>query len=310
MVQYKKLFNKSEIEYITPFLKLWMSFNNWYKQDLLSVLVKVIDQDGNVKKNIDGTDKEKKLTTDGEAINFYKTGGSVKTEFLRLLQGRSNADEKFQDALARFVKNVADCNYDGFEYPSDLFARNPSERAIHSKSLVFISAHTKEFYFTSGDENRLFETTLELIYQIRCKLVHGDFDIEDEIFLDFVEKSYRILYPIMEKIFETQANGEFYLKSITNNVEAQGVFNEGKMYVLAGSKVRKETVPSYSNANERNVILSEKAIEEKNCYMIKERIEFSSPSAASSFCLGNSSNGWEDWKTRSGKTMNDVLRQN
>ncbi len=59
MAQYKKLFAKSEIEYITPFLKLWMSFNAWYKQDLKDALVKVYDKDGNIKKNTDGTDKEK-----------------------------------------------------------------------------------------------------------------------------------------------------------------------------------------------------------------------------------------------------------
>jgi hypothetical protein len=44
-MQYKKLFDKSEIEYITPFLKLWMSFNNWYKEDLSGVLIKVYDKD-------------------------------------------------------------------------------------------------------------------------------------------------------------------------------------------------------------------------------------------------------------------------
>lgn len=286
MVQYKKLFDKSEIEYITPFLKLWMAFNNWYKNDFPS------------------------LRTDRDAINEYKREGSIKTEFLRLLQGRSNSDEKFQDALAFFVKNVTECNYDNFIYPEDLFTRSPSERVIQSRSLVFISPHAKEFYFTSGDESRLFEYTLEIIYQIRCKLVHGDFDIEDQLFIDFVEKSYRIFYPILNKILENQEGGEFYIKSVTNNVDAKASFNEGKMYVLAGSKVRKETVPSYGDTTERLAILNQNAIEEANFYTIREKIEFSSPSAASSFCLGNSSNGWEDWKTKLGKTMNQVLRQN
>lgn len=285
MAQYKKLFDKSEIEYITPFLKLWMSFNNWYKADLLAV------------------------RTDRDAINQYKNSGNIKTEFLRLLQGRSNTDEKFQDSLASFVKNVTECSYDNFVYPEDLFTRNPSERVIQSRSLVFISPHSKEFYFSSGDENRLFENTLEIIYQIRCKLVHGDFDIEDQLFVDFVEKSYRIFYPIMNKIFENQADGEFYIKSITNKVDARGVFDEGKMYILPDSKVRKDVVPSYGDVSERLSVLRQKAIEEVDFYIIRERIEFSSPSAASSFCLGNSSNGWEDWKTKSGKTMNQVLRR-
>ena len=33
MTRYKKLFERAEIEYITPFLKLWMSFNSWYKKE-------------------------------------------------------------------------------------------------------------------------------------------------------------------------------------------------------------------------------------------------------------------------------------
>ena len=70
--------------------------------------------------------------------------------------------------------------------------------------MVFISPQFKEFYFTSGDENRLFENTLEIIYQVRCKLVHGDFDIDDPLFIDLVEKSYLILHPIIEKILELE----------------------------------------------------------------------------------------------------------
>lgn len=178
MAQFKKLFDKSEIEYITPFLKLWMSFNNWYKQDL------------------------ENIRTDREAINEYKNQGKVKTEFLRLLNGRSNEDEKFQNALALFVKDVGECNFERFNYPNDLFIRNPSERVIQSQSLVFISSSIKEYYFTSDDENRLFENTLEIIYQVRCKLVHGNFDIEDKLFISLVEKSYLILYPIMDRILQ------------------------------------------------------------------------------------------------------------
>lgn len=178
MAQYFKLFDKAEIEYITPFLKLWMSFNNWYKQD------------------------QPTAKNDRAAINYYKNNGQIRTEFMRLLQGRSNIDEKFQDALASFVKNVYECSYIKFNYPDDLFIRNPSDRFIKSQSLVFISAHSKEFFYTSGDEDRLFENTLEIIYLIRCNLVHGDFDIEDSLFIDFVEKSYRILYPIMDRILQ------------------------------------------------------------------------------------------------------------
>ena len=177
MEQYQKLFDKAEIEYITPFLKLWMSFNNWYKLDLPD----------NVK-------------TDRKAIDAYKEQGQLKTEFLRLLNGRSNENEKFQEALSLFVKEIIKCSFDNFEYPDNLFTKNPDAEIIESNGLVYISPHNKEFYFTSSDEDRFFEHTLECIYQVRCKLVHGDFDIDNQSFINLVESSYKILQPIMHKI--------------------------------------------------------------------------------------------------------------
>lgn len=202
MAQYKKLFNKSEIEYITPFLKLWMSFNNWYKQDLSGVLVKVYDRDGNIKKNADGTDKEKNITTDVEAINYYKTGGKVKTEFIKLLNSRSPNDEPFQNGLSSLVKLIQELNNPDFKFSTNLFYQNPAQKTITANSLIYISPTQKEYYYSSGDEDRLYEETLTLIYGIRCSLIHGDFDIEDRIFIGLVENTYKILYPIMDRILQ------------------------------------------------------------------------------------------------------------
>lgn len=202
MAQYRKLFDSSEIEYITPFLKLWMSFNNCYKQDLKDVKIKTTNKNGNIKTDSEGNEIEKNISTDREAINEYKKQGPIKNEFIRLLNGRSNIDENFQDALANFVKSIEESILVELEYPKDLFIKNPSTRVIVNDSLVFISSNNKENYFSSGDEYRLYENTLELIYMIRCKLVHGDFEIDDPIFIDLIENSYRILYPIMEKILQ------------------------------------------------------------------------------------------------------------
>ena len=67
-MQHKKLFDKSEVEYITPFLKLWMSFNNWYKKDLSHL---------------------PDVKTDRDAINKYKTGQeTIKREFLYLFNSK------------------------------------------------------------------------------------------------------------------------------------------------------------------------------------------------------------------------------
>lgn len=205
MAQCHKLFDKSEIEYITPFLKLWMSFNNWYKQNLSTVLIPIYDQQGNVKKNPDGTDKTKNITTDAEAIKYYKTGGEVKSEFIRLLNSRSPNDNPFQNGLSSFIKLIEELNNPDFQFSRDLFYKHPKQKTIDSKSLVYISPTQQEYYYSSTDEDRLYEETLNLIYGIRCSLVHGNFDIEDRIFIGLVESSYKILYPIMDKILQNIA---------------------------------------------------------------------------------------------------------
>lgn len=202
MDQHKKLFDKSEIEYITPFLKLWMSFNSWYKKDLSGVKIKVFDKDKNIKKDENGNNREKDITTDAEAINYYKTGGQIKKEFIKLLNSKSPKDELFQNGLATFVKLITEFGNQECEFSVDIFYQNPAKKTIDSGALVYISATQKEFYFSAGDEDRLYEETLVLIYKVRCYLIHGDFDIEDRIFIGLVENSYRILYPIMDRILQ------------------------------------------------------------------------------------------------------------
>jgi hypothetical protein len=42
--------------------------------------------------------------------------------------------------------------------------------------------------------------------------------------------------------------------------------------------------------------------------MFKEDVLFSSPSGASAVVLGAPSNGWTDWKSADGKTLNEIKR--
>lgn len=193
MAQYKKLFDKAEIEYITPFLKLWMSFNNWYKQDLPGVRF------------------------DTEAISQYKTTGKIKDEFLRFFSLNSEIGIDFQNALHDLVLNLKtydlkkekrdgtseSVNYrvknsQGVEF--DLILENADRRG--GKEPVYISTDKKRFQILEENKEKFFEQTLEIIYQVRCNLVHGSFDIENLFFLKMVECSYKILYPIMDRILQ------------------------------------------------------------------------------------------------------------
>jgi len=178
-----KLFERSEIEYITPFLKLWMSFNNYYKTDL-------------------------GLTSDRQAINSYKEDGKLlQDRFLELLDTRSEEAVVFQDALFGLMVNLSNVVFSsavfdqGRPFPNDLVLENPDGRTYPNHTF-FISQTHKRFYIQPEDKGRLFKYVLEIIYQVRCRVVHGDFDLDDIYFIRLIENSYRILHPMMKRVIE------------------------------------------------------------------------------------------------------------
>jgi len=67
---------------------------------------------------------------------------------------------------------------------------------------IYISETKRRFQIPADKKELLFKDSLEIIYQIRCNLVHWSFDIENEYFLKLVESSYKILHPIMERILQ------------------------------------------------------------------------------------------------------------
>jgi len=206
-MQYKKLFKKSEIEYITPFLKLWMSFNSWYKKDLESQKIPIFDKDGNIKKNDDWTDKEKNIKTDAEAINYYKKYWKIKEEFLKLFDESSDLWIDFNISIFELVLNIKNytleySNWDPVCYQENLIYENIDWRSWLNP--IYVSEIKGRFQIPWDKKEELFSQSLEVIYQVRSNLVHWSFDIENEYFLKLVEASYKILYPIIDRIFANE----------------------------------------------------------------------------------------------------------
>jgi hypothetical protein len=204
MEQYHKLFDKAEIEYITPFLKLWMSFNNWYKEDL----------------------KDTKIKTDRGAINEYKKNGKIKNEFMRMFDLSSDEGIKFNYTLFELALNLK--NYELKNHKGDLirYVCIHENKDGRSGNLIYISEQGKRFQILDNEKEVFFEETLDIIYCIRSNLVHGDFDVENEYFIKLVESSYKILQPIMHKVLE--------FEEITDlKKENQKLKNENKSLKLA-----------------------------------------------------------------------------
>lgn len=98
----------------------------------------------------------------------------------------------------------------------------------------------------------------------------------------------------------------FYLTRVGCN--AIGVYSAEGMTVLRDSHVMKDCAPSYKNVERRNEWLKNNSYVKDGEFYLKADCSFESPSAASSFCLGRSSNGWKDWKTQDNNDLDSIYR--
>jgi hypothetical protein len=122
-------------------------------------------------------------------------------------------------------------------------------------------------------------------------------------------------FPIFDPVVETAtlpAQEEiFYCKA--SGANARGLYTQEGFVVLKGSTGRKENVPSIvGTATEkfRNKFIESGAVElnSDGIVFIKDYL-FRSPSMAACALTGRTANGWIEWKTKDGKTLDSLKRQ-
>ncbi|HJJ68636.1 MAG TPA: GIY-YIG nuclease family protein [Methanocorpusculum sp.] len=93
------------------------------------------------------------------------------------------------------------------------------------------------------------------------------------------------------------------------DIVAFGVYNGDSFDVLPESEIdytHKVNLESY-NQLRANLFADGAIVKRGDKYYLTKVISFKSPSGASDFVLGGSTNGWVEWK-RDGKTLNDIFR--
>jgi hypothetical protein len=122
-------------------------------------------------------------------------------------------------------------------------------------------------------------------------------------------------YPLFTPVAsseDTDEQGElFYCRR--NGADGRGVFTAEGFVVLSGSFGPKDTADSlighsYEKLRE-DLIRSATCVIEGEHFVFKRDHLFRKPSQASAAVLGRSSNGWVEWKTQAGKTLDQVKRQ-
>lgn len=101
-------------------------------------------------------------------------------------------------------------------------------------------------------------------------------------------------------IFQTSRKG----------IIARGVYGGDKFQVLEGSEINLEKPVHLEKYNRQRKELYEKdeIVKQGDKYILKVTLEFNTPSGASDFVLGGSTNGWVEWKNKDGKTLDEVYR--
>lgn len=109
----------------------------------------------------------------------------------------------------------------------------------------------------------------------------------------------------------TSLNESAVFHTTRNGIKAYGVYDGDKFQLLDGSQIDiSKKVPFNKLQTQRDEALKNGDIVfENGIYILKKSMEFSSPSAASCFVLGGTTNGWIEWKNQDGKTLDEIYRK-
>lgn len=109
---------------------------------------------------------------------------------------------------------------------------------------------------------------------------------------------------------KTSRNQEEVFHTTRNGIAAYGIYDGDKFQVLEGSQINvlKESNLERYNKQRRALIDKGDIVSAGEKYVLRVTLEFNTPSGASDFILGGSTNGWIEWKNKDGKTLDEVYR--
>lgn len=139
----------------------------------------------------------------------------------------------------------------------------------------------------------------------------------DEYAMVSVEENYDEIQFIMgtqgykmddAKVSSNQAN---ILHTTRNGIEAFGVYDGEKFEVLEGSQINigKEAKLERYNKQRADLLKNGSISQVDGKYILNIILDFNTPSGASDFVLGGSTNGWTEWKDKDGKTLDQIYRK-
>ena len=153
------------------------------------------------------------------------------------------------------------------------------------------------------------------------------YQVENKITPQFKISEYDM--PIIEEIYEEiefvmatlgyklynsteVAVGDAVYKTNRRGIVALGAYSSEKFELLPGSQIdieKSSNLESYNGKRQELLNSGGIAKAEDGKFYLQVVVEFKSPSGASDFVLGGSTNGWVEWRNNNGKTLDELFRQ-
>lgn len=196
MLDFKKEWlDKAELDFFPPFISLWLACNSWYVSHYSELGKQSDRQFINLVKS-DYTNRNHLYKRFSELLNKDdKDGISFRTDIELLHYSLENAELKpkyiitcsFRQAVIDFQdKNQT---IDLIKHPK--IKKDGTPYAKYKNDVIRLDK-----LFITSDEEKFFSGLIEIIYQVRNLLIHGNLK-PDTINHDVVKYCYRVLWAIM-----------------------------------------------------------------------------------------------------------------
>ncbi len=113
--------------------------------------------------------------------------------------------------------------------------------------------------------------------------------------------------PIASGHTEKSTSSKIMVRLKSRRIRAFGTYDGVTFIVQKGSQADVYCSKIFTGYEKRDRMLKSYAKRNNDVWTLLFDMEFSSPSAASVFCLGRSSNGWLEWADENGRTLKDVF---
>ena len=130
-------------------------------------------------------------------------------------------------------------------------------------------------------------------------------EVYDEIQFVMATLGYK-----MNDAKQTRNESEIF-HTTRNGITAYGIYSGDKFQVLEDSEInitKPVSLPKYNRQREELLQKGDISVNGKK-YVLNVILEFNTPSGASDFVLGGSTNDWIEWKNKNGKTLDEIYRK-